>query len=325
MERLRIIIGVLIIALAGVMLYLRLSGRPGDALQLRQNSGFSRDMTIIAHRGASHLAPEETIPAYLLARDMGADYLEIDVQRTSDGDLIGLHDDSLERTTNATTVFPGREKEPASEFTTKELLTLDAGSWFNQAYPKRARETYKDLRIIRFSEFLQIAAEGEAKPGIYIETKSPERHPGIEEDIVEALKEEGWLDRKVKVGPAVIFQSFDVNSLRRFKEIAPEVPRVLLISQKMEAEKGWTPLLEEARPLIQAIGPVGYLMWPWNTGKAHRMGLIVHAYTLNSGWQMRLADWFSVDGFFTDRADQALIKFRQAEINSAAILQLHGY
>jgi len=325
MEKLRIIIGILIIALAAAMLYLRLAGRPGDALQLRQNSGFSRDMTIIAHRGASHLAPEETIPAYLLARDMGADYLEIDVQRTRDGDLIGLHDDSLERTTNAATVFPGREKEPASSFTTEDLLSLDAGSWFNRTYPNRARETYKDLRIIRFSEFLEIAAEGEAKPGIYIETKSPARHPGIEEEIVEALDETGWFKRKVKVGPAVIFQSFDLNSLKRFKELAPEVPRVLLISQTMEKEKGWTPLLEEARPLIQAIGPVGYLMWPWNTGKAHRMGLIVHAYTLNSGWQMRLADWFSVDGFFTDRADQALTKFRQEKIDTGAILQIHGY
>lgn len=60
---------------------------------------------VIAHRGASFDAPEETIPAYTLARDLGADYLEMDIQRTKDGVLIALHDDVLERTTNIAEVL----------------------------------------------------------------------------------------------------------------------------------------------------------------------------------------------------------------------------
>jgi hypothetical protein len=78
---------------------------------------------VIAHRGASHDAPEETAPAYLTARELGADYLEADLQRTRDGVLVALHDDTLERTTDVAKVFPGREKEPVSRFTLVEHQT----------------------------------------------------------------------------------------------------------------------------------------------------------------------------------------------------------
>ena len=67
---------------------------------------------VIAHRGASYHAPEETAPAYILARDLGADYIEMDIQRASDGALVAFHDDTLERTTDVARVFPGREKDP---------------------------------------------------------------------------------------------------------------------------------------------------------------------------------------------------------------------
>jgi len=97
---------------------------------------------VIAHRGASYLAPEETEPAYILARDLGADYLEMDIQRTKDHVLVAFHDDSVERTTNAAKVFPGREKGNIADFTLAELKQLDAGTWFNQTYPKRARAKY---------------------------------------------------------------------------------------------------------------------------------------------------------------------------------------
>ena len=83
---------------------------------------------VIAHRGASFDAPESTAPAYLVARELGADYLELDLQRTKDGQLIALHDDTLERTTDVAKRFPERAKAPVSQFTLAELKSLDAGS-----------------------------------------------------------------------------------------------------------------------------------------------------------------------------------------------------
>ncbi|RMN94095.1 Glycerophosphoryl diester phosphodiesterase [Pseudomonas cannabina] len=133
----------------------------------------------IAHRGASFDAPEETIPAYTLARDLGADYLEMDIQRTKDGVLIALHDDVLERTTNIAQVFPTRVKDPVSSFTLAELKQLDAGSWFNKAYPDRARDSYAGLQILTLDEVIDIAEGGANKPGLYIETKVPNKIPGV--------------------------------------------------------------------------------------------------------------------------------------------------
>ncbi|KAB0560027.1 glycerophosphodiester phosphodiesterase, partial [Pseudomonas palleroniana] len=85
---------------------------------------------VIAHRGASFDAPESTAAAYKLARDLGADYLELDLQRSKDGVLFVLHDDSLLRTTDVAVKFPERKDSTANEFTMAELKTLDAGSWF---------------------------------------------------------------------------------------------------------------------------------------------------------------------------------------------------
>ncbi len=81
---------------------------------------------VIAHRGASFDAPESTAAAYKLARDLGADYLELDLQRSKDGVLFVLHDDNLLRTTDVATKFPERKDSSANAFTMAELKTLDA-------------------------------------------------------------------------------------------------------------------------------------------------------------------------------------------------------
>jgi glycerophosphoinositol inositolphosphodiesterase len=85
---------------------------------------------LIAHRGASFLAPENTLTAMELAAALGAYGLESDVRLTSDGVPILLHDDTFERTTDVAVVFPGREKQPAESFSWVEVQQLNAGSWF---------------------------------------------------------------------------------------------------------------------------------------------------------------------------------------------------
>ncbi|WP_201006672.1 glycerophosphodiester phosphodiesterase [Pseudomonas cichorii] len=194
---------------------------------------------VIAHRGASYDAPEETIPAYTLARDLGADYLEMDLQRTKDGVLIALHDDTLDRTTNIAQVYPKRSKDPVSSFTLAELKELDAGTWFNKAYPSRARETYAGLQILTLDEVIDIAEGGANKPGLYIETKVPAQFPGIEADLKKALAKRGWLSPRpaaaaghVNVAQTpgrVVLQTFDKSSLVLLQKEMPKVPKVLLL------------------------------------------------------------------------------------------------
>src|SRR5512133_417819 len=89
----------------------------------------------IAHRGARSLAPENTLAAARKALEIGADMWELDVAVTADGELVVLHDDTLERTSNVQEVFPDRRPWAVYTFTLAELRKLDFGSWYNQKDP----------------------------------------------------------------------------------------------------------------------------------------------------------------------------------------------
>ncbi|MGE8187756.1 glycerophosphodiester phosphodiesterase [Pseudomonas sp. NPDC086278] len=196
---------------------------------------------VIAHRGASFDAPESTAAAYTLARDLGADYLEMDLQRSKDGVLFALHDNNLQRTTDVASKFPERKDSPANEFTLAELKTLDAGSWFNTAYPDRARPSYVGLKILTLDEIINIAQGNPLhKPGLYIETKEPKQFPGIERDLKDKLQDRGWLspagsklaksDLAVGQGKGkVVLQTFEKSSLELLQKEMPRVPKILLL------------------------------------------------------------------------------------------------
>lgn len=120
-----------------------------STLEARFNSGakegkdiFIPKDIVIAHRGTTYWAPEETEMAYRWARDIGADYLEVDIQRSKDGVLLALHDDLLTRTTNIIDLYPSRKNSASSEFTFEELLDLDAGTWFVKEFAPEAAEYY---------------------------------------------------------------------------------------------------------------------------------------------------------------------------------------
>ncbi|HXV81456.1 MAG TPA: glycerophosphodiester phosphodiesterase family protein [Candidatus Binatia bacterium] len=329
------ILGLLFLGI-GVVMYGRTGGK-----ELAESLGVPRP-AIVAHRGASYFAPEETAPAYLLAREMGVDYLELDLQRTKDGVLIAFHDDDLRRTTNIAEVFPGREMDTIDKFTFAELQSLDAGSWFNIRFPDRARASFKNVRILRLEDVMKIA-EGEFhKPGLYIETKSARRFPGIEKQIVEILTARGWIrplrsvseslrTERARVPARIIFQSFEPDSLALLKELAPQVPAVLLIDETMMQKDGWDALLRKAKQLGVGIGTWGYrwsrdpgwsindapkryvTTWPWYTGQAHRAGLLVHPWTVDDRWEMWIVSLFGADGFFTNRPELALLFYGRAE------------
>ena len=343
------ILGLLFLGI-GVVIYGRTGGK-----ELAERLGVPRP-AIIAHRGASYLAPEETAPAYLLAREMGVDYLELDLQRTKDGVLIALHDDDLRRTTNIAEVFPGRKADKVETFTFTELQSLDAGSWFNICFPDRARASFKNVRILRLEDVINIAEGGSDKPGLYIETKAARRFPGIEKQLVEILTARGWIrplargvsgsppTERVQVPARVIFQSFEADSLARLKELAPQVPATLLIDEAMMRKEGWDAILRSAKQVAVGIGTWGYrwsrdpgwsvkdapnrylTVWPSYTGQAHRAGLLVHPWTIDDRWEMWMVSFFGADGFFTNRADLALLFYGRADhIDLKSMWERIGY
>lgn len=281
---------------------------------------------VIAHRGASYLAPEETEPAFALARDLGVDYLELDIQRTKDHVLVAMHDDTVARTTNAAQVFPGREKKNVEDFTLAELKQLDAGSWFNKAFPQRARPKFAGVKVLTLEEILTIAESGTNKPSVYIETKSPHLHPGYEAELVDVLKRHNWLGKSESGIAKTIFQSFSIDSLRELKKLAPDTPSVYLIGEWMPKEIGWDKMIADAKEVGCGIGPVAFIAWPWNVAKAHNAALYVHAYTVDYPIAVTILSALGVDAVFTNRCELMLPYYgRKPAATPDAILSRCGF
>lgn len=280
--------------------------------------------SVIAHRGASVYAPESTRAAFTLARDQGADYMEADIQRSRDGRIIIFHDRDLKRLSNVESIFPEREDYTVGNFTYEELQRLDYGSWFNKRYPSRAKPDYTGLGIITLRELLDIAENGANTPGLFLEFKNPHLYPGIEEQTIEILKESGWLDSDTKLdevtssvkhkvsdelsdnievgrGPSrLVFISFDINSLDRIKDLAPEFPRILLINDNMVSRTSWKRWLELAKNRVHGLGPKGFVAWPWHISAAHNEGLFVAPFVINQAWQVKILSHFRADAYITD-------------------------
>jgi glycerophosphoryl diester phosphodiesterase len=271
----------------------------------------------IAHRGASAYAPEHTRAAYELAIMQGADYVEQDLAVTRDQELICLHDDSLERTTDVESVFPDRftidratggKRWMAGDFTLAEIKRLDAGSWFD---PKFAGE-----RVPTWREAVQIV---KGRAGMYPELKSPSLYSARGVDMVElvtkALRDAGF-GAPASGPPPVILQSFDPDALRALAKTLPAIPRVLLLDRQAAAHWLVPDRLKEIPAFASGIGPAKAVVeaHPGIVRLAHALGLTVTPYTFRSSQTGRHADVraemrhflfeLGVDAVFTDNPDQ---------------------
>lgn len=157
-------------------------------------------MVIGGHRGDPEHAPENTMAGFEAAAALGVGYLETDVHWSSDGVLVVIHDDTLERTTNG--------RGPVAEATAEEIFALDAGGWFG--------DSFRGVRIPSLDEFLDWIA---ARPplGAVIEAKAP--------GVGAALAERIW-ESPVREHLAIC--SFLPDELEGAKQARPEVPCVLL-------------------------------------------------------------------------------------------------
>ena len=252
----------------------------------------ARPFVTIAHRGASGSAPEHTFAAYDRALDLGADYIELDLQQTSDGALVALHDETLERTARG----PAEHcAGPVRTKTLAQLTTCDVGSWFNDAHPRYARPEYAGLRIPTLEEVFRRYGD---RANYYIETKSPERADRMEERLVALLDRHG-LRAPAVARRQVLIQSFSPASLRRVHALDPALPLIQLFSGA-ETSRAIQDGLEQVAGYAVGIGPSKDDVDAALVAAARARCLAVHPYTVNERAEMARLVALGVDGMFTD-------------------------
>ena len=172
-------------------------------------AGAADRIDVVAHRGASGDAPENTLAAIREAAGQDADWAEIDVVMSKDGVPVLLHDTNLARTTDVEAKFPDRAPWLVEDFTVAELKQLDAGSWFDARFAGEPVPTFREA-LLAFDEY---------DLGLWLEIKSPERYPGVEAAMAEVLRTTpgGWLTAPDR---SEFFKatSFNFDSLRAFAE-----------------------------------------------------------------------------------------------------------
>lgn len=182
---------------------------------------------IIAHRGASALAPENTLAAFKRAFEDGADGLELDVRLALDGVPVVIHDSTLRRTGNRAGVV--------SEINSAELSTIDVGSWFNRSHPKLARAEYKDVTIPTLADVFDLAKRHSKahEAVIYVEMKSEtaaEEESELPRSVVRLIKQCNLQSRVVVV-------SFNLKAIAAVRALDASIHTGALFEPKRSAAK----------------------------------------------------------------------------------------
>jgi glycerophosphoryl diester phosphodiesterase len=294
-------VGLLAAGLAASIALLTLAA--ADAASAKASAKKAREdapVLNVGHRGASGYAPEHTIPAYDLALKMGADFIEQDLQLTRDGVLVVLHDETLDRTARPTAESaPGDCTGLVREKTLAQIKTCDVGSWFNEAYPQYAKPEYVGLRIPTLEEVFRRYGKG---VNYYIETKSPESAPGMEEELLRLMDEYG-LTKPAEEKWQVLIQSFSPESLRKFHALDPSLPLIQLFSGA-ETSETIRARLDETGTYAVGIGPSKNDVDAALVQAAHARCLDVHPYTVNETPEMEKLVGLGVDGMFTNFPDR---------------------
>ena len=231
---------------------------------------------VIAHRGASAVAPANTMTAFEKAAVLGADGIEFDVHLSADGVPVVIHDFAVDATTDSS----GR----VAEMDLAQIKQLDAGSYFDPAFAGEHIPTLEEV-LQAFGNQLLLNIE--------LKSTSP-RDNGLEQAVLTLVKQHD-------LGSRVLLSSFNPFSLRRAKKIAPHVRAGLLYAPDLPIflSRAWlAPLFpHEARHPEHTMVDEGYMAW------ARRRGYRVSAWTVDEPVEMRRLIALGVDGIVSNRPD----------------------
>lgn len=231
---------------------------------------------VVGHRGDSSVAPENTMPAIVSSVEGGADFFEIDIDYTADGEIVAIHDDTVDRTTDGTGAI--------RELTYEEVSQLDAGSWFDP--------TYSYAAVPKLDEVFAYMAETGAHVLLeYKDTWGPEE-AALSASLIE---EYGVADQ-------IIAQSFDITTLENLQDQLPDVPRMVLGN-----------IEEDAIAVAEDLDAIGYnppatdvLENPEWLSEANDAGLATFVWTVNEAEEWQTLTGLGVEGIITDHPGQLM-------------------
>lgn len=239
--------------------------------------GKIRETKVWAHRGASGYRPENTMEAFELAIKQGADGIELDVHTSADGQLIVIHDETVDRVTDGTGLV--------GEKTLKELKDLKVST---------SAEPEGIYRIPTLQEVLDLMRTTDMMVNIELKN-SICFYPGMEEKVLKAVKE-------MKMEEQLIYSSFNHYSLLKMKQLDSQVQTGILFSD------GWVNPAMYAKNLgINAVHPAVYhLKYPQFREEVKRAGLKMHVWTADKPEHIQLVKEAGAEAVITDYPDRAI-------------------
>ena len=232
-------------------------------------------MLVIAHRGASGHAPENTLAAFRKAVSLGAAFIETDLQLSRDARFVAIHDATVDRTTSG--------KGPVHDLTLAELRQLDAGSWFGSEFAGERIPTLEE--IFAFSKKHDVV--------FYLELK-PSGSWGGEHALISALRESGEIPRTIVI-------SFDTAILESVRKLEPTLMTGVLYEGQIEK-----PVDRAVEIGARQVAVRGDLVTPALLTEARKKDLQVVCWTVNQPAHMRLLMDAGVDGIMSDYPDRLL-------------------
>lgn len=237
-------------------------------------------MLVIAHRGASGHAPENTVAAFRRAVALGATFIETDLHLSRDAHFVAIHDDTLERTTTG--------RGLVRESSLGDLRKLDAGSWFGSEFAGE--------RIPTLADVLEFARKNDAV--FYLELKLGGTW-GAEHALVGALRQSGEIARVVVLSP-------DPGVLESLRRSEATLMTALLHDGSLN-----DPFEQAVACGVRQMAVRGDLVTPAFIAEARRRDLQVVCWTVNNPAHMRALAAAGVDGIISDYPDRVLATVKE--------------
>ena len=231
--------------------------------------------SVWAHRGASGYAPENTLPAFELALEQGADGFELDVQLTRDDEVVVIHDETLERTTDG--------HGWVADHSLEDLKKLDASF---------GRDAYAGTRIPTLGEVFDLVRDTVTTVNVELKN-SRMAYKGLEERVLALVEEHDMAHR-------VVISSFNHYSLRHLVGLGCELPLGALYSEPL-----WKPWQYATKLGATALHPSLAATRRKIVERSHAHDLAVHVWTVNEPDDLKRMIALDVDAVITNHPDIA--------------------